>query len=618
MAAVSSVAEVNCHGQSLVHLSSFNMHGFNQGITTVDELISDFGADVVCVQEHWLTPDNLCNLNKWSEFMVFSTSAMLARVESGPLFGRPFGGLGVIVNKRLSHLCNLVYSSDRVMGVVIADIVLFSLYLPCAGTADRLSLCVELLNEMWSTTEQYPDKICVIGGDLNSDINFTDACGLAIRRFMREKNMTSCYDLFPSQKCSTYVNSALGHSSIIDYFLASEPTKVTSFSVIDPINNFSDHVPILCTVRMEGVCLQRKLTTATSDSGARTCSVLRWDHADLQCYYHNTQLALAPLLTRSDNLYANVNAYDTQCVRDEISSIVSDLSCVLTSCASVCVPRVTKSFYKFWWDTELDCLKGASVDAFNVWKAAGRPRFGELFDNKQRTRARYRLAIREKRRREDLAYTNDLHDALLQKDTTSFWRSWKSKFSTKTDLVVDGACEPREVLSNFQRHFSKLATASETDEAEALRAKFVDLTSDYEGNYCDPLNSIDVQMVYESIKTFERGKASDLDDISAEHLKFSHSSICVILCRLFNVMLYVGFVPENFCQSYTVPLLKNLDCRSRSVSCDDFRGIAISSILAKTFEKCLLAVFDEYFITEENQFGFKKGLSCRHAVYSAR
>jgi hypothetical protein len=72
MAAVSSVAEVNCHGRSLVHLSSFNMHGFNQGITTVDELISDFGADVVCVQEHWLTPDNLCNLNKWSEFMVFS------------------------------------------------------------------------------------------------------------------------------------------------------------------------------------------------------------------------------------------------------------------------------------------------------------------------------------------------------------------------------------------------------------------------------------------------------------------------------------------------------------------------------------------------------------------
>jgi hypothetical protein len=90
-------------------------------------------------------------------------------------------------------------------------------------------------------------------------------------------------------------------------------------------------------------------------------------------------------------------------------------------------------------------------------------------------------------------------------------------------------------------------------------------------------------------------------------------AVCSTLCYT-----CIGFVPDNFCRCYTVLLLKNLDCRSRSVSGDDFRSNAISSILFKAFEKCLLAVFDEYFITEENPFGFKKGLSCRHAVYSAR
>ena len=82
-------------------------------------------------------------------------------------------------------------------------------------------------------------------------------------------------------------------------------------------------------------------------------------------------------------------------------------------------------------------------------------------------------------------------------------------------------------------------------------------------------------------------------------------------------MLHIGFVPASFYQSYTVPLLKNNASRSRAVTCDDFRGIAISSVLSKTFEKCLLEVFSDYLVTEDNQFGFKKGFGCGHAIYSA-
>jgi hypothetical protein len=111
--------------------------------------------------------------------------------------------------------------------------------------------------------------------------------------------------------------------------------------------------------------------------------------------------------------------------------------CVGLVCIRLCTYSVKKSFSKFWWDTELDCPKGDSVDAFSVWKAAGRPRHGELFDKRQRTRARYRLAIRENQRRADLAYTNDLHDALMKEDATGFWRSWSSKFTQKTVLVVE-------------------------------------------------------------------------------------------------------------------------------------------------------------------------------------
>ena len=48
---------------------------------------------------------------------------------------------------------------------------------------------------------------------------------------------------------------------------------------------------------------------------------------------------------------------------------------------------------------------------------------------------------------------------------------------------------------------------------------------------------------------------------------------------------------------------------SKSVTVDDFRGIAISPVLSKVFEHCLLNRYCDYFVTSNNQFGFKKNIS---------
>jgi len=50
----------------------------------------------------------------------------------------------------------------------------------------------------------------------------------------------------------------------------------------------------------------------------------------------------------------------------------------------------------------------------------------------------------------------------------------------------------------------------------------------------------------------------------------------------------------------------------------DFRAIAISPILSKVFEYCFLDRFSSYLETSHNQFGFKKGVGCSHAIYSVR
>ena len=61
-----------------------------------------------------------------------------------------------------------------------------------------------------------------------------------------------------------------------------------------------------------------------------------------------------------------------------------------------------------------------------------------------------------------------------------------------------------------------------------------------------------------------------------------------------------SYVPDGFRYSIIVPLPKPKEY--------DFRGIAISPILSKVFEYCLLDRFKDYVVSAGNQFGFKKVL----------
>ena len=50
----------------------------------------------------------------------------------------------------------------------------------------------------------------------------------------------------------------------------------------------------------------------------------------------------------------------------------------------------------------------------------------------------------------------------------------------------------------------------------------------------------------------------------------------------------------------------------------DYRGITLSPVISKILEKCILQNYEEYFLTSDSQFGFKKHLSCSHAILSVK
>jgi len=60
------------------------------------------------------------------------------------------------------------------------------------------------------------------------------------------------------------------------------------------------------------------------------------------------------------------------------------------------------------------------------------------------------------------------------------------------------------------------------------------------------------------------------------------------------------------------------DGRTKALSVDDLRGISVSPVVSKFFEMAILDRFSKFFDTSDHQYGFKKHLSCRDAIYTVR
>jgi exonuclease III len=596
---------------------TYNLHGFNQGKVALDDMLPEFNPDILLIQEHWLTPAQLDSLVCYEDYVVFGSSAMGSRVSSGPLYGRPFGGVAIFAHVRIAKACRQVFSSERCIAITVGNLLVVNVYMPCSGTQDREQLYDSIINDVIGVRCQFSGLECLVGGDFNVDLARpnNDKCARMINDRCMAVGLKVCFDDVTSIRPFTYVNDHLCQYSTLDYFYGSDGCKWADVTVIDPVINYSDHLPVMCEVTVDGfVCAVD--TSGINRASSNGVPFLRWDHADKTAYYDATRIALAPLLERSSQLSGCI---ENVCVDDQIDSITNDITDILNNCAEIFVPRVRQSALKFWWDCELDELKRSAIETCNIWKLAGRPRSGDVYTRMFKSKALYRRAIRSKRREASCAYTNDLHDALSRKDGISFWRSWNAKFGRKANIsTVDGANDPQVILSGFYEHFRNLAVPSITPEALALACSYDNKRRDYSGDFFDTDLPIAPECVEAAVAKFSRGKACGLDHLSPEHLSFCHPIIYSILSRLFTCILVTGHVPPSFVQSYTVPIPKSSDSCLRPKSYNDFRGIAISSLLAKTFERCLIDVFGEYFKVADNQFGFKAGIGCSHAIYSAR
>jgi len=101
--------------------------------------------------------------------------------------------------------------------------------------------------------------------------------------------------------------------------------------------------------------------------------------------------------------------------------------------------------------------------------------------------------------------------------------------------------------------------------------------------------SFDTELFSKVVSDVKLGTAADIAGLTAEHIIFSHPVLQIILSIFFQIILS-QHIPMSWKTSYMVRGPEIKVCRSKAITCDDFRAITISLILSKVFEYCVLSI----------------------------
>jgi len=146
--------------------------------------------------------------------------------------------------------------------------------------------------------------------------------------------------------------------------------------------------------------------------------------------------------------------------------------------------------------------------------------------------------------------------------------------------VLNGKVGDDNVCTEFTEHYKSVFHPNTHNADEWFKTETLNLLRQ---------NSAETASLLIDVHT--NNKASGINSICNEHLKYAAPNMLVHLCLLFNALLRHAVVPSGFCFGMIVLLLK--DEHSDASKVDMYRGITLSCVISKLFEHVLLALFGD-------------------------
>ncbi len=597
-----------------LRICTYNIHGFSDTKCDYLQNVID-NHDIVMLQEHWLY-DSQSHLFQ-DKFPCMSSYCVSGMNDQYLSSGRGFGGCAILWKSSLSCTVELVnIDNNRVCAVMVkfhdVCLLLCCIYMPCDTTYDRHN--IETYNAVFS--DILSSNACnnvnhvVIGGDLNTDLSRPQSAHTECIRLMCSREDMKC--VFDHTNCSidyTYESMSNASRSCIDQFIVSESLfhSVEHCCVTHDGDNLSDH---------SVVSLQLAIEVTHNTINVCNFNKLLWrkaSHSQLNTYQSNLDTALSDVLLRDNvvqcnDMFCHAHHADIQMYHDNIVK-----ACLQ---ASTCIPISKPGGHRKCipgWTEFVDEYKDKAIFWHKIWKENGSPHSGIVFNIRRKTRWEYHYMLKLVRRNKDGISAQKMSDGL---SGTGFWSEVKRiignhKMSPNTIDDVQGV---DEIANLFKEKYNTLYNSVSfdplqmSDLVEETNCNIRDLPNDYTTHDLFSVKDID-----QCILLLKPGKSGGPSCYSSDHIMHGTQLLRSHITKLFNVMISHGFAPTDFRVSTLVPIPKN---KRKSINLsDNFRAIALSSILGKVLDNIILLKYNDVFNTSDMQYGFKKRHSTNQCTF---
>lgn len=598
---------------------SFNCQNVKSSVTEVIELCKR--NDIIFLQETWLMNFDLCMLGQISnEFYAKGISAM--DTAKGIINGRPHGGLACLWRKSLGSKCKtMIYDNeDRIMGLELnvetGKVLFLNVYMPfCkSDNFDEFNVYINKINNLICTADT---PLVYAIGDFNADIIKNQAFGIELAKFCQEEGLLISDHMRLSHDTYTYYSNAHCTTSWLDHIICTN----SAHSLIKNVSVYydyvtSDHVPL----SLEIFQYQNLFYNCPQiDNFQSNCNV-QWDKLnsdELLCYKYYTKTNVKSICiqpdvleccnntcTNSDHLLAIDNLYD-----DIINALVNSSKTLINSCNKSCSSEMNVP----GWNDLCKDTHSKARDAFLMWRNNGSPKFGPIFDLMKRTRALFKLTLRECKLNKKHIIADSLAKKYLLKDRKSFWSVIQKECNNKTNVganTINGVSGKENICNLWYKHYNKLLNTCKDFSAKGSVIKSIDEGCKKESFSSSYFSPSDVEY---AISNMKNGKCNGVDGLTSEHFKYSDGLINEFFCKFINLAIIHGYIPKKALETVLVPIVK--DKKGNITDVDNYRPIAIATVASKIIEVLLLNKYESFFATNCNQFGFKPSHSTDMCIF---
>ena len=282
------------------------------------------------------------------------------------------------------------------------------------------------------------------------------------------------------------------------------------------------------------------------------------------------------------------------------------LDCCL-SAADTCIPLTGVGANRRipGWSEHIQPYRDKAMFWHNVWMDMGRPHDGSVAQIRRSSRAKYHQAIRAAVRDENTLVKGRIARCMLNNRDRDFWKEIKRIRGRHKNVptTIDDCNNGNSIVNLFASSYKHLysSVVSNVDEMKAIRDHIENnLHTNSSINSAFIVSMIDVYDAINGLKSAK--KDGENEKLTSDYFIHASRSLSIHIAMLISSLFNHGVVVNNMKVSTIKPIPKNV---SNVCDSNNYRSIAIGSVLGKIVDSILLKRLSDYLITSELQFGFK-------------